>query len=197
MVGVLIEEKKEDELRGIGVKDSKQLTSANREALVKGIKSTIKDYKLIQVLPKEIDAHVLSDDSNLNNLELLKTADIINSLKPDVAYVDSPSNNLEAYTSALKAQLKHDVKLVCAHKADSIYISVGAASILAKVKRDEEIEKLKQKIGMQFGSGYPADPITSAFLKKYYNKFPEIFRKSWVSYTRVVDAKKQGSLKEF
>src|SRR3989338_8604634 len=150
MVGVLLEAPKEAELRGLGVKDSKVLSAANRKALIKGIKNIIKDYYLIVIPPQEIDAHVLSEDSNLNNLELIKTAEIINKLKPDVAYVDSPSNNLKAYTSSLKGLIKHPCKIVCEHKADATYPSVSAASILAKVRRDEEIEKIAKKIGIYF-----------------------------------------------
>lgn len=198
MCGVLIEEEKEATLTALGVKDSKQLTANNRVALVDAIEKTSVKFKLIQSDPKEIDAHVLSENSNLNKLEVLKTAEIINSLKPDKVYVDCPSNNIPAYTKELMSLLDNKkVELICAHKADVQYVSVGAASILAKVARDIEIEKIKEKIGMNFGSGYPSDPITVSFLKQKYKDFPDIFRKSWSSYRKVDDTKSQGSLKEF
>ena len=197
IVGVLLEEKAETTLKSLGVKDSKQLTSKNREALVEAIQKTVKKFKLIQINPKEIDAHVVADDSNLNNLEMVKTAEIINSLKPKKAYVDCPSNNIKAYSSALKSLLKHDVELVCSHKADDKYVSVGAASILAKVHRDEEIEKIKLKINEDFGSGYPSDPRTVEFLKKNYSKHSSIFRKSWASYKNVAEGKKQKGIGDY
>ena len=197
MGGVLLDEKDEPILKALGVKDSKLLTPRNRKALVSAIQKTVKDFKLIQVNPKEIDAHVMSEDSNLNDLELLKTAEILNALKPEKAYIDCPSNNIKAYSSALKSLLKHDIELICAHKADSKYVSVGAASILAKVRRDEEIEKIKLKINEEFGSGYPSDPMTVEFLKKNYDKYPEIFRKSWASYKNVIERKKQKGLGDY
>ena len=73
---------------------------------------------------------------------------------------------------------------------------VSAASIIAKTTRDFEIEKIKEKIGIDFNSGYPSDKKTQEFLKKYHNKFPDIFRKSWASYKNIKKAK-QKSLAEF
>lgn len=77
------------------------------------------------------------------------------------------------------------------------YPVVAAASILAKVTRDKEIDKIKKKIKVDFGSGYPSDPKTTEFLINNCNKFPEIFRKSWDSYKKVVEMKKQRKLGEF
>jgi ribonuclease HII len=69
------------------------------------------------------------------------------------------------------------------HQADAIYPVVSAASIIAKVRRDELIEELKKELGIDFGSGYPSDPKTKEFLikwgKKHSGKFPEIVRQSW------------------
>ena len=89
------------------------------------------------------------------------------------------------------------MKLVLEHKADLNYPVVSAASILAKVTRDAEIEKIKKEIGVDFGSGYMSDPRTSEFLKKNYKKYPEIFRKSWAPYQKIIGAKSQKNLSDF
>jgi ribonuclease HII len=68
---------------------------------------------------------------------------------------------------------------------------------VAKVIRDRQIEKLIQKVGVDFGSGYTSDPKTQDFLAKYSDKYPEIFRKSWDSYRKVEEGKKQRKLGEF
>ena len=83
---------------------------------------------------------------------------MINKLKPDKVIVDCPSNNIEDYSDYIKKKLNVDCELVAEHKADLNHLVVGAASILAKVTRDREIEKIKKKIGQNIGSGYPADP---------------------------------------
>jgi ribonuclease HII len=84
---------------------------------------------------------------------------------------------------------KLEPKIVCEHKADFNYPVVSAASILAKVTRDAEIEKIKQQIGLDFGSGYPSDPNTVAFLQKHVLDFKKerIFRESWSTWQTARD----------
>jgi ribonuclease HII len=49
---------------------------------------------------------------------------------------------------------------------DELDAIVGAASIIAKVTRDEEIIKIENKLDHKIGSGYPSDPITILAIKK-------------------------------
>ncbi len=101
------------------------------------------------------------------------------------------------YEEYVKIFLKDKkVKIVCEHKADYKYLVVGAASILAKVTRDREIEKLRKKYG-NLGSGYPADEITQEFIKKNFEKHPEIFRKSWKTFQNLKKTKSQKNLGSF
>lgn len=195
MCGVVMEKEDEPKLSEMGVKDSKLLSPQQREDMIEHIKKTAKDFSIIVVSPQEIDAAVESDNSNLNWLEADKQAQIIDELKPDVAYIDCPSTNEEAYEEYLRNKIRHkDVKLVVEHKADFNYPIVGAASIIAKVTRDLEIERLKQKFRIDFGSGYPADPFTKQFLEKNFNKY-NFFRRSWASWKNA--ACKQGQTKLF
>ncbi|MCD4666736.1 ribonuclease HII [archaeon] len=196
MSGVLLEEKDVSKLKKIGVKDSKLLEPSKREELFKEIKKIVKDYKTLIISSKEVDDALESEELNLNKLEAIKSAMIINYLKPDKAILDCPSTNIESYTYYLRTFLKVDVKLKLEHKADLKYVEVGAASILAKVTRDREISNIQSKIKENIGSGYPSDPVTQEFLKKNYKKY-DIFRKTWVSYRRLVESKKQKRLNEF
>ena len=196
--GILIDEKNTQKLKAIGVKDSKLLTPQQRRSMFEKIKKAVNDYKIIEVSPKEIDAAVESESGmNLNWLEAHKTAELLNILKPDIAYIDCPSTNTSKYKAYLKKLLKKDIKLVVEHKADINYPSCSAASILAKVTRDKEIEKIKKKIGQDIGSGYPSDPITQEFIRKNYKKYPGIFRKSWATYKALTEAEKQKKLDQF
>jgi ribonuclease HII len=196
MAGVLIEEKDLPKLTSLGVKDSKLLTPQRREELYDQIIKTVKKHHIVIVGPKEIDDALDSDELNLNWLEAHKSAEIINTLKPDKAILDCPSNNIQAYTNYVKNLLKTKTELVVEHKADLNYIESGAASILAKVTRDREIEKIKKKYG-NCGPGYPSNQITINFLKENWNKYPEIFRQSWASYKKHKDAKNQKGLGDF
>lgn len=201
MAGVSIDEEDIPKLKSIGVKDSKLLTQKQRERIFKEILKVVKDYKIIKIYPEEIDKAVLSEGlSNLNFLEGEKMAEIINYLKPEKAVVDCPSNNKKAFSSFLKTKIKVKTNLLCEHKADLLFPEASAASILAKCAREEEVILIKNKIGIDFGSGYISDPKTKAFLKENWNKYPEIFRHSWAPYQEYAigkKSKKQKTLGEY
>jgi ribonuclease HII len=199
MVGVLFDKDDDQKLIDMGVKDSKLLTPKKREDLFEKIKAIAKNHVILVVSSKEIDDALNSPDTNLNWLEAEKSAEIINYIKPipEEVILDCPSNNPKAYTAYIKKHLDVEVKLRAEHKADFNYPIVGAASILAKVTRDRCIEKIKKDIGVDFGSGYPADPVTNDFLKKNWNKYPEIFRKTWASYKNVAKTKLNKDLSDF
>jgi len=189
IAGVMIEDGKEAMLGE--VKDSKLLRHKQRKILAKNIKN-ISKYEIIIVPPSEIDAALESTDLNLNWLEAHKQAEIINKLKPDVAIVDCPSINETSFKKYLKNLLTCKPKLIVEHKADVEYPVCSAASILAKVERENQVKKIKKKYG-DVGPGYPSNQKTQEFVKKYWDKYPEIMRKTWSTYKRV--AKKKGQMK--
>jgi len=197
IAGVLASEPEIKLLEGMKVKDSKLLTPKRRSFLYDKIIKSVSGYKIIVLPPKEIDAALESDSLNLNLLEGVNIAAVINELKPDKAYIDCPSNNIEEFKRFVKKNLTIKAELILEHKADVRYPVVSAASILAKVTRDKEVELLKKEIGIDFGSGYATDPITQEFIKKHYNAYPEIFRKSWETYKSLKRKEGQKGLKEF
>ena len=185
------------ELKEIGVKDSKLVEPKNREKLYKAILNIIEDYKVIIIPPKEIDEAVLSKENNLNKLEAQKAAEIIQYLKPNKVIMDCPSTNIKAYTEYLKSLITIKPELVLEHKADLNNVEVGAASIISKYIREEEIKKLKEKIKEDFGSGYPSDPYTQEFIKKNFKKHADIMRKSWQTYKNLINGEKQNKLNNY
>lgn len=187
MCGVLIDEKDELKLVAVGARDSKLLSPRVRELVYKKIIGLVKDYKVVAISPQEIDAAIKSPTLNLNWLEAKKTSEIVNYLKPDKVILDCPSSNCRAYADYVRNGLENKkVRIVAEHKADVNHPVVSAASIIAKVVRDQKIEGIKKEIGVDFGSGYPADERTANFLKKNYTKYPHIFRREWLSYRRCV-----------
>jgi len=194
IAGVMINEGEEDLIEG--VKDSKLLSHGKRIELDKIIREN-SDFKIIEVEPKEIDETLASANLNLNWLEAHKQAEIINELQPDVAIIDCPSPNCSAYEKYLKDLLDNKkVKLIVEHKADMNYPTCAAGSILAKVIREKRMDEIKEKYG-DTGPGYPANAITRKFVADNWNKYPEIFRKSWATYKNIVSGKEQKGLKDF
>jgi len=197
MAGIIIDEKDVGKLTDLNVKDSKLLTEEQRNALFPQIQKAVKDNKIITVEPTEIDNAVNDKNLNLNWLEAHKTADIINKLNPKKAIVDCPSTNVEAYTDYLKNLLTNkNIELIVEHKADLNHPQAAAASILAKVTRDREIEEIKKKYG-DCGPGYPSNEVTQKFLRENWEKYPEIFRKSWSSYKKIAEEQFQSSIADF
>ncbi len=197
MAGVLVDEEGSESLRSMGVKDSKLLSQNRRVALYKRIIPVVKKYKIIVIEPKEIDAALNSDDLNLNWLEAHTSAQIINELKPEKMIIDCPSNNVIAYKRYLMKLLDNKkIEAVVEHKADVKYVECSAASILAKVTREEEIESIKKRVG-DFGSGYLTDPKTIKFFEKNAEKHHEIFRKTWAPYRKRLDGRNQSKMSDF
>ena len=199
IVGVAINSLDEDKLKKINVKDSKLLSKTQRENLYSQILSISKDYKIIVISPSEIDDAVNKKENlNLNWLEAIKSAMIINSLNPSKVIIDCPSTNIITYKNFISEHILNiETEFQIEHKADLNYPVVSAASIIAKVTRDAEIEKIKMDIGIDIGSGYPSDPTTINFLKENYLKYAHIIRKSWMTYKRLISNESQKQLGEF
>lgn len=184
--GVLMDQSDEKALTKMGVRDSKQLSPAKRDSLTSDILSIISNHKLLEVGPFEIDRSVRS--CGLNVLEAQKMAEIIAHFKPSIAIVDAPGRG-ENYHKLLSHLLPCSVDIMSLNHADEIYPVVSAASILAKVRRDQFIRNLHNKYG-DFGSGYTFDKKTIAFLKRWYETYdtmPPCVRTSWKTVKRIAD----------
>ena len=206
LAGVLM--KKEDELflKKKGVNDSKKLVHNVRIMLSELIKQTAVDFKVFLSSSEDIDFSI-KNGVNLNTLEAMKTAEIINELNSGKekikVIVDCPSVNTLAWKKTLLSHVKKvdNLDVHCEHKADANHVSVSAASIIAKVVREEEIAKLKEKYKEygNLGSGYPSDPDTKDFLRKNGKKLKDsgIFRKTWATWKALFPVKNQMTLGEF
>lgn len=198
IAGISINSKKEALLKTIRVKDSKLLKKQQRERLVKRIEKMADDIVIIKVSPCRID-NAKRQGINLNRLEAMKMADIINFLDPDKAVVDCPDTNCRKFELVLKKMLKKETELVVEHKADKNHPIVSAASIIAKTARDEEIAKIKKKYGLK-GMGYSHDEETIEWLREWletHKEFPNFVRKSWSTARKLMAEKKQRKLSRF
>ncbi len=166
------------------LKDSKKLDKNTRENIFKELSKKIA-YKVEYIEPKEIDLAV--EKKKLNYLEIDRMCNLIKYFKPKTVYIDSPIVNTKKFVKEIKNRIDFKCKIVAENKADEKYPIVSAASIVAKVIRDREIEKLKKKYG-DFGSGYPSDPKTISFLREFYmneKTLPHFVRKSWKTMARI------------
>lgn len=191
-------DKKDDAiLKEIGVKDSKVLSPKQRDEMFEKLLKAPIEYKIVKIPPNELDKFM--DAVSLNEVEAMFTGRLINALKkkPERVYIDSPETGLAKYAGMVRKYLdENNTELVAENKADSTYPIVSAASILAKVTRDEEMKKLSEKHG-EMGSGYPADPFTMKFLTdwvKEKGKLPDFARAKWETSKRVLAESRQRKL---
>ena len=185
IAGIVIEKKKLRKLSLLGVQDSKKLSPKKREALFDKIKELSDDYFISKIYPKTIDASVKKH--LLNNLEAKHMAKVVVKLNPDISYVDSCDVNANRFGKEISMLSNHH-KIKSYHHADSRFIVVSAASILAKVARDRSILKIKQKHNV--GSGYPSDSTTVKFVKQYFlqnGNMPNFVRKSWKPVQKILN----------
>jgi ribonuclease HII len=174
------------DIANLGIKDSKQLTQRKRKELANLIKEKF-NFAVEIIEPKIVDEYRRRNKLNELNREAFER--LISKLDPNVAYVDAADVNEKRFGSQIKASLtnKKDTDVISMHKADVKIEVVAAASIIAKETRENEIEKLKDKIG-DFGSGYPSDERTIKFLKSFYadnGKWPTGTRESWKTLERI------------
>ena len=176
IAGIAIKQTKINQLKKQGIRDSKKLTPLARERLYKKIINIVDDYYVTRISPKIIDKSVFNH--SLNHLEARYMAKVISKLSPSIAFVDSCDVNPHRFGKEI-SKLTFRSKIKSYHHADSKFVVVSAASILAKVSRDRAITKLKKKYNI--GSGYPSDPKTKAFVKKSIKRNEPLtfIRKSW------------------
>ncbi|MEZ0318863.1 MAG: ribonuclease HII [Pyrobaculum sp.] len=161
-----------EELRRLGVRDSKTLSPQRRRALYYKILDVADCVNYVVIEPQIIDMYVAKE--MLNVLELDYTAKLLKTCPADLYYVDSPDVNAERYGAALAFMT--GARIVAMHRGESV-AQVAAASIVAKVVRDSLLDLLKREVG-DFGSGYPSDPRTRQWVKA--GRIPEeCIRKTW------------------
>ncbi|KGE14383.1 ribonuclease HII [Sphingobacterium deserti] len=107
--------------------DSKQLSEKKRMALRPIIESEALDFAVASVSAEEIDS------INILNASYLAMHRALDMLKTKAAYIIVDGNRFKAY---------QDIPHQCIIKGDGKYLSIAAASILAKTYRDEYMDNL-------------------------------------------------------
>jgi len=133
--------------------DSKQLSEAQRETLREVIIKNAVAYSVVSISEAEIDKiNILNASFRGMNLAVkeLKTT-------PELLLIDG--NRFKNET---------DIPFHCIVKGDAKYLSIAAASILAKTFRDDFMKKLDaeyQMYGWKQNKGYPTKEHQEALIK--------------------------------
>jgi len=201
IAGVVIDKKDEKKLVRFGVKDSKALSPKRREELAKYIENIARNIVVLRVPACKIDSY-RAKGINLDKIEAMKMAEIIDMCGGSKIFIDSLEQNTKKFKGIILSFLNEkNVDLVVENYLDESVPVVSAASIIAKVNRDEAIEQIKKKEGFDFGVGYSHDKRTIEFVKKLIKerkgKLPPYIRQSWVTTQVLKRMSLQQKIKDF
>lgn len=162
----------ESELAELGVKDSKLLTVKKREEIYS--KLIEMPHNVVICSPERID-----NSDNLNQLEVELFAEALSVMPNGEIMLDACDVDAERFARNVSNLSNKECQ--AEHKADESHLAVGAASVIAKVTRDNLIKEISENLGFDVGSGYPSDPKTIEAVKKLVqgNTPHECLRWSW------------------
>ena len=123
-----------------GIDDSKKLSEKKRVALADKIKSVALDYKICEIQPGEIDEINILQAT----IKCMKNCVAGLKIRPDMLLVDAVKADFGVPTASII-------------KGDALSYSIGAASIIAKVYRDDlmtEYAKTYPEYGFEKHKGY-------------------------------------------
>ncbi|CEF66443.1 Ribonuclease H2 subunit A [Strongyloides ratti] len=192
----VIPEKNQNLLKELKVDDSKALTDTKRRQIFDKMNNddSIKKYftyRLHVISPRMISCKMMMNEKGILNeishsscIDLIKAA-IDSGINVKAVYVDTVGPK-DKYQKKLQDIFKN-IQIVVSEKADSKYPIVSAASIAAKVTRDNKIANWDYVEGSKYcckitGSGYPGDMKTKQYLIDNCDKvfgFTSLVRFSW------------------
>ncbi|KAI5477163.1 ribonuclease H2 subunit A [Pseudohyphozyma bogoriensis] len=185
-----------EDLRSLGFADSKTLSAEQRDGLLDVIMAHRDDIKWATAVmsPYDLSRGMLRKNPyNLNAQSHDTTMSLIRGVLERGYTVTECFVDTVGIASDYQAKLSSafpGIKFTVTSKADAIYPVVSAASIAAKVTRDVVLHQWKfveegfgdREDVMQFGSGYPSDPKTKAWLESNVDPvfgYPNLVRFSW------------------
>ncbi|XP_038168546.1 ribonuclease H2 subunit A isoform X1 [Arvicola amphibius] len=189
------------DLEGLKVADSKTLTENERERLFAKMEEDgdFVGWALDILSPNLISTSMLGRVKyNLNSLSHDTAAGLIQyaldqGVNVTQVFVDTVGMP-ETYQARLQQRFP-GIEVTVKAKADSLFPVVSAASIFAKVARDQAVKNWQfveslQDLDSDYGSGYPNDPKTKAWLRKHVDPvfgFPQFVRFSWSTAQAILE----------
>ena len=160
--------------KNILLNDSKQLSEKSREKLKPVIEETAISFAVTHIFPNEID------EINILNASMKAMQECILQLNPTPEYIivdgNRPLNGKLGVKQRIgkiftteEIELLKSIPTTSIIKGDSKYLSIAAASVLAKTYRDEYMDKIHEEFPMynwKKNKGYPTKDHREA-IKKY------------------------------
>ncbi|WP_048075559.1 ribonuclease HII [Haloquadratum walsbyi] len=193
------------------IDDSKRLDVSTRRQLQETLRShTAVDIGTVVIPVTRID----DPRTNMNTItvnghieaiidigEVAESTDTIIADASDVSESRFARRIKTGLTEATDAAQYSQCTVEARHGADEDDPLVAAASVIAKVRRDEEITTLAKEYETYgpIGSGYPSDQTTREFLQRYTRatgELPDCARRSWATADQILETVEQSSLSD-
>lgn len=184
------------------VDDSKAMTPTARSSCAE----TLEAHRSVSIGLETVEVATIDhQETNMNSLTLDAMADAVAGVIPidggrqPTVIADASDGDEARFERRIVARLPRSCAVRAEHGADATFDVVGAASILAKVRRDRLIAELAREYG-EIGSGYPGDPTTRSFLVEYvrtHGDLPACARRSWKTCREVLAMAEQSDLDRF
>ena len=158
-------------LQKLGVKDSKKLTPKKRELLVPQIISLSADYGVGQSSVREIDQYGIRFATDLSMIRAIKKL----KYPPSEIIIDGPLS-LRSWKGIQRNVVSGDSK----------FISIAAASIIAKVFRDKLMERLDKRYGGYFLYKNKGYGTKEHFLGIKANGITNLHRKNFLTKSNLI-----------
>lgn len=153
------------------INDSKKLSSKMREELAEYIKENAIDYSIQFIDPKEIDR------MNILNATMQAMHKCLDQLTVNIDHILVDGNFFKKYK---------DITYDCIIAGDAKYVSIAAASILAKEARDNYMKQMAfvyPKYHWEKNMGYGTKEHRDALLAHGYCPLHRLsFIKNWIPY---------------
>lgn len=182
-----------------GLRDSKELESTERERLAAALAA---DPAIAVAVHEVTAAEIDGAPGGLNGLTRRGHRTVIETLLEHCSdprcIVDACDVDAERWGRTLAASLPAGVPIEARHGADAAEPIVSAASVIAKQRREEQVERLRAAHG-SVGSGYPSDPTTRSFIADHLEangELPSCARESWQTCADLLAATEQQTLGE-
>lgn len=162
-----------EDFENLLLNDSKQLTEKNREKLKPLIEEVAISYAVIHLFPTEIDA------INILNASMKAMQECVLQLQPTPEYIivdgnrplngklGMPQKTGKLFTAA-EISLLQSIPTTSIIKGDAKFLSIAAASVLAKTYRDAYMNQIHEEFPMynwKKNKGYPTQEHRAAIAK--------------------------------
>ena len=195
-----------------GIDDSKRLSASTRERL----QETLESHTAIEIGTAVIPvAQIDNPRTDMNTITVNGHAAAIADIDGIAEFggtvvADASDVSESRFRTRLEAGLNDECEAIevsnrdqwrieARHGADTDDPLVAAASVIAKVRRDEQMTTLAETYDTYgpIGSGYPSDQTTRSFLRRYIRangEIPACARRSWATVDDILESVEQSSL---